>query len=52
MNIPEKRFSSSGLWSSREMLKDNSDAQLYVKITLRELILYAVFMIVIIYREH
>ena len=39
------------MWSSREMLRDTSDQQLYVKITLRELILYAVFMVIIIYRE-
>ncbi len=39
----------SGMWATRQMLKD-PDPQLYVKITLRELILYCVFMLVITYR--
>ena len=32
-------------------MKDNNDQQLYVKVTLRELILYSIFMFVIVYRE-
>lgn len=39
----------SGMWASREMLKDNKDQQLYVKTTLRELFLYTIFMFVICY---
>ncbi|TRY80381.1 hypothetical protein TCAL_04863 [Tigriopus californicus] len=39
----------SGMWASREMLVDNHDPQLYVKITLRELITYSIFMVVICY---
>ena len=38
-----------GMWASREMLKDNKDAQLYVKTTLRELFLYCIFLFVICY---
>ena len=37
------------MWASREMLKDNSDQQLYVKVSLRELILYGCFLFVIQY---
>lgn len=37
------------MWSSREMLKDNKDATLYVKTTLRELFLYCIFLFVICY---
>ena len=36
-----------GMWASREMLKDDSDKQLYVKTTLRELFVYCIFMFVI-----
>ena len=35
------------MWASREMLKDDSDKQLYVKTTLRELFVYCIFMFVI-----
>ena len=37
------------MWASREMLKDNTDQQLYVKVSLRELILYSCFLFVIQY---
>ena len=37
------------MWQSREMLKDNKDQQLYVQISLRELILYGCFLFVIQY---
>ena len=37
------------MWASREMLKDNKDQQLYVKVSLRELILYGCFLFVIQY---
>lgn len=40
----------SGMWATRSMLK-NPDPQLFVKVTLRELILYCIFMLVISYRE-
>ena len=42
-------FSNIGMWASREMLKDNNDQQLYVKVSLRELILYGCFLFVIQY---
>ena len=32
------------MWSSREMMTDESDKQLYVKTTLRELIIYVIFL--------
>ena len=32
------------MWSSREMMTDDSDKQLYVKTTLRELIIYFIFL--------
>lgn len=38
-----------GMWASREMLHENSDKQLFMKTTLRELILYCVFLFVIVY---
>jgi hypothetical protein len=41
----------SGMWSSREMLLDNSDKQLFVKITLRELIVYCFFLSVVMFRK-
>ncbi len=41
-----------GMWASREMLKDNKDAQLYVKTTLRELILYTIFLFVICFGNY
>ena len=37
------------MWASREMLKDNKDAQLYVKTTLRELFLYCIFLFIVCY---
>jgi hypothetical protein len=37
------------MWASREMLKDNKDQQLYVKVTLRELFVYCIFMFIICY---
>ena len=37
------------MWASREMLKDNTDQQLYVKTTLRELIVYSFFLMIICY---
>ena len=40
----------SGMWATRQMLKD-PDPQLYVKVTLRELILYCIFMVIISYRK-
>ena len=46
-----KWFSPLGMWASREMLKDNKDQRLWVKTTLRELILYCIFMFVICYRK-
>lgn len=39
----------SGMWASREMLKDNKDPQLFVKTTLRELFLYSIFLFIICY---
>ena len=38
-----------GMWASREMLHENSDKQLFMKTTLRELIIYCVFLFVIVY---
>ena len=43
--------SSSGMWSSREMMKDDSDKQLYVKTTLRELIIYFIFLVTVLISE-
>ncbi len=40
----------AGMWATRQMLKD-PNPQLYVKVTLRELILYCIFMVIISYRE-
>ena len=40
------------MWASREMLKDNKDAQLFVKTTLRELFLYCIFLFVICYGKN
>ena len=37
------------MWSSRDMLKDNNDQQLFVKVTLRELIVYIFFLAIINY---
>ena len=39
----------AGMWSSRDMLKDNNDQQLFVKVTLRELIVYVFFLVIINY---
>ena len=39
------------MWATRQMLRDENDQRLFVKITLRELILYCTFMVVITYRE-
>ena len=36
------------MWSSREMMQDNSDKQLYVKTTLRELIIYFIFLVTVL----
>ena len=44
-------FSSSGMWSSREMMQDDSDKQLYVKTTLRELIIYFIFLATVLISE-
>ncbi len=41
----------SGMWASREMLKDDKDKQLYVKTTLRELFIYIIFLCVVVFRE-
>ena len=38
-----------GMWASREMLSENSDKQLFMKTTLRELIIYCVFLFVIVF---
>ena len=38
-----------GMWASREMLHENSDKQLFMKTTLRELVIYCVFLFVIVY---
>ena len=38
-----------GMWASREMLSENSDKQLFMKTTLRELIIYSVFLFVIVF---
>ena len=37
------------MWASREMLVNNNDQQLYVKTTIRELITYSIFMVIICY---
>ena len=39
------------MWSSREMMKDDSDKQLYVKTTLRELIIYFIFLVTVLISE-
>lgn len=36
------------MWSSREMMTDDSDKQLYVKTTLRELIIYFIFLVTVL----
>jgi len=38
-----------GMWASREMLNENTDKQIIMKTTLRELILYCIFLFVIVY---
>ena len=42
---------TTGMWSSREMMKDDSDKQLYVKTTLRELIIYFIFLVTVLISE-
>ena len=44
-------FPTTGMWSSREMMKDDSDKQLYVKTTLRELIIYFIFLVTVLISE-
>ena len=39
------------MWSSREMMMDDHDKQLYVKTTLRELIIYFIFLVTVLISE-
>ena len=44
-------YFKTGMWSSREMMQDDSDKQLYVKTTLRELIIYFIFLATVLISE-
>ena len=45
-------FLHLGMWNSREMMKNVTDQQLFVKITLRELIIYCGFMFILCYGKY
>ena len=52
MKYKIKKITFLGMWNSREMMKNTDDQQLFVKVTLRELIIYCGFMFIICYGKY